>query len=118
MAKKSSQNEEAVMKKRTNLKSDTPKSNLNESTDRDSALRERIALKAYELYEKRGWVHGLDTEDWLEAERLILSETQIGNRAQRKDETKAQAGPKAKVPLRERSLATKPGSGLDRPRSA
>jgi hypothetical protein len=37
-------------------------------------LHERIARKAYELYEQRGWQHGHDLEDWLEAERMILAE--------------------------------------------
>ena len=106
------------MKRQTFTKSDSPESGLTETTARGSVLRERIALKAYDLYEKRGWVHGLDTEDWLEAERLVLAETRTGTRAQRKVETKAPTDPKEKIPLRERSVATKPVSGLDRPRSA
>ena len=39
---------------------------------RDSAPFERIAEKAYELFQKRGSVHGHDLEDWLEAERLVV----------------------------------------------
>ena len=31
-------------------------------------VREMIEEKAYELYEKRGKVHGHDLDDWLEAE--------------------------------------------------
>ena len=38
------------------------------------ALRERIARKAYEMYELRGCVDGHDQEDWLEAERATMSE--------------------------------------------
>jgi hypothetical protein len=38
-------------------------------------LRERIARKAYELYERRGRRHGRHLEDWLEAERQVLVET-------------------------------------------
>lgn len=34
-----------------------------------------IAQRAYELYVHRGHVHGHDLDDWLEAERQILSET-------------------------------------------
>ena len=34
----------------------------------------RIAQRAYELYEQRGYAHGHDREDWLEAERQLLSE--------------------------------------------
>ena len=38
------------------------------------AFDERIARKAYELYEQRGRQHGHELEDWLEAERIILAE--------------------------------------------
>ena len=107
---KSSQNEETAVKKQPNKKSLASKASLSETTALDSALREQIARKAYELYENRGWVHGLDTEDWLEAERLVLAETKAG--------TKTETVAKAKTPLRERTIATKSGSVLDRPRSA
>lgn len=41
----------------------------------DEELRhQRIAAKAYDLYECRGCCHGRDLDDWLEAERLISSE--------------------------------------------
>ena len=36
-------------------------------------LGARIAKRAYELYEQRGRQHGHDWEDWIEAERQILS---------------------------------------------
>ncbi len=36
-------------------------------------LGSRIAKRAYELYAQRGQEHGHDFEDWLEAERQILS---------------------------------------------
>lgn len=36
-------------------------------------LHEEIAETAYELYESRGCIHGCDLDDWLEAERIILS---------------------------------------------
>jgi len=39
-----------------------------------SVLRDRIAQKAFELFQKRGEAHGHDVEDWLEAERLITVE--------------------------------------------
>lgn len=41
---------------------------------RDPVLFEQIAEKAYELFQKRGSVHGHDLEDWLEAERLVMVE--------------------------------------------
>jgi len=31
----------------------------------------RVALKAYELFERRGYQHGYHVEDWLQAEQLI-----------------------------------------------
>ncbi len=42
----------------------------------DSELRERIARRAYELFQRRGYSHGRDQDDWLEAERQLLSERQ------------------------------------------
>lgn len=36
-------------------------------------LQTRIATRAYELYVERGYRHGYALEDWLEAEREILS---------------------------------------------
>lgn len=37
-------------------------------------LRARIADRAHELYTHRGGHHGLDLEDWFEAERQVLEE--------------------------------------------
>ncbi len=37
-------------------------------------VRERIAKKAYELYEQRGRLAERDVEDWLKAEELIRRE--------------------------------------------
>ena len=34
-----------------------------------------IAKRAYELYRERGYRHGFALDDWLEAEREILSRT-------------------------------------------
>ncbi len=42
----------------------------------DSRLHELIASRAYELYEKRGFMEGHDCEDWLEAERQILADVE------------------------------------------
>jgi hypothetical protein len=35
-------------------------------------LYDEISKVAYELHEKRGWQHGHDLEDWMEAERIVL----------------------------------------------
>jgi hypothetical protein len=37
-------------------------------------VRERIAKKAYELYEQRGQQAERDVEDWLKAEELVRKE--------------------------------------------
>ncbi|OAI43731.1 hypothetical protein AYO43_09895 [Nitrospira sp. SCGC AG-212-E16] len=37
-------------------------------------MRERIAQKAYELYEQRGRQAERDVEDWLQAEELVRKE--------------------------------------------
>jgi DUF2934 family protein len=42
------------------------------STDNGENARDRIALRAYELYLARGGVHGGDFDDWLEAERELI----------------------------------------------
>ena len=34
-------------------------------------LREAIARRAYELYQRRGGAHGRDLDDWLQAEREL-----------------------------------------------
>lgn len=100
------------MKKQSNKKTDSPKSSLPETAASDSALCERIARKAYELYEKRGWVHGLDVQDWFEAERLVLAETQTETKARTKTQSKAGTDPKAQTPLRETIIAPRSGSIL------
>ena len=40
----------------------------------EARLRELIARKAHELYERRGGSPGQDLDDWLEAERLVRQE--------------------------------------------
>ena len=34
--------------------------------------QEQISLRAYQLYALRGYVDGLDLQDWLQAEREVL----------------------------------------------
>jgi hypothetical protein len=33
--------------------------------------KERIKRTAYAIYEKRGYAHGYDLQDWLEAEKIV-----------------------------------------------
>ncbi len=42
-------------------------------------LYNEIAKVAYELHEKRGLRHGHDLQDWLEAERIILTRYEKGS---------------------------------------
>ncbi len=62
------------------MKKTTPKKDGNPTREAfnggmgDRPLHERIAEQAYAFYEKRGQRHGNDLDDWLEAERTILSE--------------------------------------------
>ena len=39
-------------------------------------IREKIALRAYELYQDRGGQNGRDLDDWLQAETEVLSEAE------------------------------------------
>jgi hypothetical protein len=39
-----------------------------------AGLHQQISKKAYELFVKRGYQHGHDREDWLEAERIVCSQ--------------------------------------------
>jgi hypothetical protein len=42
----------------------------------DDDIREKVALRAYEIYEDRGGQHGRDIDDWLQAEDEVLAETE------------------------------------------
>jgi len=44
----------------------------------DEEFSERIARKAYELYQQRGEEPGHELEDWLTAERLVDEELRHG----------------------------------------
>jgi hypothetical protein len=45
----------------------------------DDAVRAEIARRAYERFEHRGWVHGYHEQDWIEAEREVLSRLNAGS---------------------------------------
>ena len=40
----------------------------------DNEFREKVALRAYEIYEDRGGQLGRDIDDWLQAETDVFSE--------------------------------------------
>ena len=55
-----------------------PVKQVSEFSLTDDELRHhRIAEKAYELYQCRGYYHGRDLDDWLEAERLVLAAAKL-----------------------------------------
>lgn len=63
----------AKLPKRTRIVGkETPITDPRILTSKD--LHADIAKRAYELYEHRGWRHGQDLNDWLEAEQEILTE--------------------------------------------
>jgi Protein of unknown function (DUF2934) len=47
---------------------------LAQSVSSPNELQEKIAWRAYQLYEKGGRVNGNDMDNWLRAEREILEE--------------------------------------------
>ena len=51
----------------------SPASASTNAIAKDLALFERIAQRAYELFEQRGRQAGSELEDWLQAEREIRS---------------------------------------------
>ena len=40
----------------------------------DQTVHELIAVRAYELFQSRGAIHGTDIDDWLQAEKEILQQ--------------------------------------------
>lgn len=53
---------------------------LRDNPPGDSYNRDRVAMRAYELYMARGASHGADIEDWLAAERQFESAEVSGTR--------------------------------------
>jgi len=73
------------------------------TSDQEAALQQRIAEKAYELFQLRGYSHGLDKYDWELADQLVRLELeQEQSRSKRRfeidledEETKQQIAQKA-----------------------
>ena len=51
----------------------TPRSKDTRQIKENAELHGRVELRAYQLFEIRGRVHGLDLQDWFRAEKEILS---------------------------------------------
>jgi hypothetical protein len=56
------------------VKATKPKSSRGNSKASQKSLRDVIEKKAYEIYVQRGGEHGKDLDDWLEAEKIVISE--------------------------------------------
>lgn len=69
---------------RKNGRREIPVKEVSEFGVSDNNLQQRIAEKAYELYECRGCCHGHDVEDWLAAERLVLTEIELQSQPERR----------------------------------
>ncbi|MFH1132156.1 MAG: DUF2934 domain-containing protein [Pseudomonadota bacterium] len=58
-----------------NKKKNEAKNNLTELTNKQETksqpTREQIAERAYKLFEQRGYTHGTDMNDWLQAEKEL-----------------------------------------------
>ena len=58
----------------------TTEMHTNEEEFLEAELRQKeIALRAYQLYEMRGYLDGFDLEDWLKAEQEITGQSEIQN---------------------------------------
>ncbi len=52
-------------------------SRATQSAPNEDAIQERIAARAYELYLQRGQVQGHNMDDWLEAERQVVTRLEM-----------------------------------------
>lgn len=64
---------ERLIKRRGDHMTNVTTDSLNES---DNGLHHRIAMAAYELYERRGRIDGQDLQDWFKAETLVNGRTE------------------------------------------
>lgn len=88
---------------KTVVKTVSKTSTSSAASDQEADLQQRIAEKAYELYQLRGYCHGLDRYDWELADQLVRLELeQEQSRSKRRfeldlddEETKQQIAQKA-----------------------
>ena len=78
MGKKSKTIREGTPSARTTGKTNSNAGQPSRFIIRDEESYERVARKAYELYQQRGEMHGHDLEDWLAAERLVQKDLRHG----------------------------------------
>ncbi|HZP33498.1 MAG TPA: DUF2934 domain-containing protein [Candidatus Acidoferrales bacterium] len=58
-------------------------SSSNQRSNNHHPSHEHIAIRAYEIYVKRGAEHGRDLDDWLQAERELTAKTGNSNSGRR-----------------------------------
>ena len=74
----------------------------------DDEIREKVALRAYELYQDRGGQHGRDVDDWLQAETDVLAEADQQKRlSARKQPFATQSAEAPQSPRRTQRTANK-----------
>lgn len=64
------------------------------------SLRETIEKRAYELFLKRGGVHGYHMEDWMQAEKEILAEAGGNKKTEVRQPAVPEKGTAAPAPQR------------------
>jgi hypothetical protein len=66
---------QATTIKRTAVKSTTPKNRLetplSETGYSNGNFYKKVQETAYQLYVARGYAHGYDVEDWIQAEQIV-----------------------------------------------
>ncbi|MEQ1794177.1 MAG: DUF2934 domain-containing protein [Nitrospira sp.] len=62
-----------VIRKQSNAPASRPSRSAN-PIELPDGMRDRIAVKAYELWNQRGCRQGRDLEDWLDAETIVMEE--------------------------------------------
>lgn len=62
-----------VIRKRKTAPASRPSRSAN-PIELPDGMRDRIAAKAYELWNERGCRQGRDLEDWLDAETIVMEE--------------------------------------------
>ncbi len=88
------------MKKRSDTRSDAPTAGPMSSISAPG-LHRQIAEKAYELFQNRGRVHGHDLDDWVEAERQVMT-TLAGRTVPTEPTRRRSPSPVRSVPRAER----------------
>ncbi|MEQ9619606.1 MAG: DUF2934 domain-containing protein [Deltaproteobacteria bacterium] len=66
-------NKETTPKKTAAKKAAAPKTPRKRSASANKSIHDKIAKKAYELYEQSGRIDGKDVEHWLQAEKMVSS---------------------------------------------